>query len=291
MTSRRRLGFSLDLRHPVLGLTRREGWLLEGSEGWGEWSPLPSWSRDETLAAFAAAVEAAGRPFPPPVQEQIDINSMVPRLTPELAADLAVASGCATVKVKVGDADGEARVRAVREAVGGGVRIRLDANGAWDVFAAGAALRRLADLDIELVEDPVATLPEMRELRRTSPTPLAAEMSVRSLEDLQEFRRLEAADALVIKPQRMGGIRASLRAAESVSVPVIVSSALETSVGLAAALAVAAALPHGPFAHGIGTAALLAGDVTSTPLLPENGRLRPRRVLPDLLLSEQPVAG
>jgi len=99
-----------------------------------------------------------------------------------------------------------------------------------------------------------------------------------------EMRRLDAADVLVVKPQRIGGIAAALRAAELAGVPVVVSSALETSVGLSACLAVAAALPASPYAHGIGTATLLAEDVTANPLLPVRGRLVPRRVEPDLLL-------
>jgi O-succinylbenzoate synthase len=105
------------------------------------------------------------------------------------------------------------------------------------------------------------------------------------MEDVVEMRRLGAADVLVIKPQRIGGIGTALRAAELAGIPLVVSSALETSVGLAACLAVAAALPASPYAHGIGTASLLAEDVTAQPLLPVQGRLVPRRVLPDLLLG------
>jgi O-succinylbenzoate synthase len=230
------------------------------------------------------ALEAAGLPFPEPVRGSVEINTMVPRVPPGVAARMAVISGCATVKVKVGDADGEARVRAVREAVGPGVRIRVDANGAWDLDEAERALDRLAGLDIEMVEDPVDGLREMAALRRRCAVPVGAEMAIRCLEDVVEMRRLDAADVLVVKPQRIGGIAAALRAAELAGVPVVVSSALETSVGLSACLAVAAALPASPYAHGIGTATLLAEDVTANPLLPVRGRLVPRRVEPDLLL-------
>jgi len=124
----------------------------------------------------------------------------------------------------------------------------------------------------------------MAVLRRRSAVPVGTEMAIRCLEDVVEMRRLSAADVLVIKPQRIGGIAAALRAAELAGVPVVVSSALETSVGLAACLAVAAALPDSPYAHGIGTATLLAEDVTANPLRPVHGRLAPRRVEPDLLL-------
>jgi O-succinylbenzoate synthase len=215
----------------------------------------------------------------------VEVNAMVPRVPADVAARMAVASGCGTVKVKVGDPGGEARVDAVRAAVGGSVRIRLDANGAWTVEEAQRELIRFATRFIEFVEDPVATLTEMAALRRRSPIPIACEMAVRSVDDIHELRRLDAADVLVLKPQRLGGIRASLHAAELARIPVIVSSALETSVGLATCLAVAAALPEIPYAHGVGTALLLTEDVTADPLIPDQGWLTPRRVSPDQLLT------
>ena len=281
----RQIPFTVALRAPVLGVTTRAGWLIEGDAGWAEWSPLPSWSREENAAAYRGALEAAAQPFPEPVVSLVEVNTMIPRVAPRLAARMAVLSGCATVKVKVGDPDGEARVRAVREAVGPGVRIRVDANGSWTVDEAVGALARLAAWEIELAEDPVSGLRELAVLRRRSPVPVAAEMAIRCMEDVVEMRRLDAADVLVVKPQRIGGIAAALHAAELAGgVPVVVSSALETSVGLAACLAVAAALPGSRYAHGIGTAPLLAEDVTANPLLPVRGRLVPRRVEPDLLL-------
>jgi O-succinylbenzoate synthase len=281
----RRLPFAVELLQPVLGVTSRSGWLIEGEAGWAEWSPLPSWSREESATAYRGALEAADRPYPEPVRDSVTVNTMVPRVAPDVAARLAVDSGCSTIKVKVGDAAGADRVAAVREAVGPGVRIRLDVNGDWDLEEALRALGSLARFDIELVEDPVRGLEEMARLRRRCPVPIAAEMPIRTLADVSEMRRLEAADVLVIKPQRIGGIATSLRAAELAEVPVIVSSALETSVGLSACLAVAAALPLSAHAHGIGTAVLLGGDVTERPLLPLDGAMVPRRVEPDLLLA------
>ena len=283
-----RIPFSVALRHPVLGVTSRSGFLIEGEAGWAEWSPLPSWSREEGETAHRGALETAGNAFPPVIQASVEINTMIPRVAPDIAARMAVAAGCHTIKVKVGDPEGEARVRAVREAVGPAAHIRLDANGSWDLEQAIRALEVLARYDIELVEDPVPTLADLALLRRRTSIPLAAETSIRTMEDVIEMRRLDAADVLVIKPQRIGGIVAALHAAELAAIPVVVSSALETSVGLAACLAVAAALPASPYAHGIGTATLLAEDVASDPLLPVQGRLVPRRVEPDLLLGARP---
>jgi len=283
MTVSTRADVTVRLRVPVGGVEERRVRLLEGPAGWGEWSPLPSWSEAEVAAAQEAAEEAATREFPLARRALVAVNAMVPRVERSLAARLALESGCGTVKVKVGDVEGEARVAAVRAAVGPNVRIRLDANGAWDVDTALAELRRLAVHDVELVEDPVATLEELAALRRRSPIPVAAEMCVRTVAAARRLRELDAADAVVLKPQRMGGVRAALSAAVEAGVPAIASSALETSVGLAAVLALAAALPAQPYAHGCGTALLLASDVTRDPLLPVDGMLRPRRVVPDAL--------
>ncbi|HUQ63492.1 MAG TPA: enolase C-terminal domain-like protein, partial [Acidimicrobiales bacterium] len=215
-------------------------------------------------------------------------NALVPALPPDAAARVAadaVASGFRTVKVKVGSAtDDESRVRAVREAVGPHVRMRLDGNGAWDVESAVAIIGRLAHLDLEFVEQPVQTLDELARLRRRVSVPLAADESVRSLDDAARLAELDAVDALVVKVQCLGGTAAAMEIAEMVGVPVIVSSLYETSIGLAAGLALAAALPELPYACGLGTGNILAGDVVADPLLPVDGMLAVRRPEPDAAL-------
>ena len=264
-----------------MGVRERTGWIVEGAAGWGECSPLPSWSGEERAAAERAASEAAELPFPPPLRKRVLVNAMVPRLAPDAAAALAVASRCSTIKVKVGDGESIDRVAAVRSACGRDARIRLDANGSWDVDTAERELARLRVYGIELAEDPVATLVDLAVLRRRTSIPLAAESCIRTVADATRLYELAAADVIVLKPQRIGGVRAALRAAESARVPAIASSALETSVGLAAVAALAAALPDAPFAHGAGTAMLLESDIAGEPLLPVDGWLRPRRVAPD----------
>jgi o-succinylbenzoate synthase len=281
----RRIAFAVRLRVAVLGVTERNGWLVEGSAGWGESSPLPSWSQAEREAAERAATEAAELDFPKPLRSIVDVNAMVPRIAPDDAARLALESRCATVKVKVGDALGTDRVAAVRSACGPALKIRVDANGAWDIDEALRQLSVLRHYDIELAEDPVAAMDDLARVRRASPMPIAAEMCVRSVEDAASLGRHEAADAVVLKPQRIGGVRAALQAAEAAGLPAIASSALETSVGLSAVLALASALPESPFAHGVGTALLLASDVTSMPLTPIDGALTPRRIVPDMALA------
>ncbi len=212
------------------------------------------------------------------------VNAIVPRIAPDVAAALALASRCGTIKVKVGDEQSIDRVAAVRSACGPRVKIRLDANGAWDVETALRTLSQLATYDIELVEDPVASLEELAALRGRIRMPVAAESCIRTTADARRLRQLEAADAVVIKPQRIGGLREALRAAEESGLPAIASSALETSVGLAVVVALAAALPDAPFAHGAGTALLLESDVVTDPVVPVDGWLTPRRPAVDLHL-------
>lgn len=280
----RRIPFRVPLRVPVGDLTERAGELIEGPAGWGEWSPLPSWSAEERAAAERGAIEAASEPFPAPVRERVEVNAMIPRVPPSEAVRLATATPCKTIKVKVGDARSQDRVAAVRDARPD-ARIRLDANGAWDAVTAGIALATLSVFEIEYCEDPVATLEELAQLRKGSSVLLAAEASVRTIEDAKRVRAMRAADVVVIKPQRIGGIRAALAAADEAGVPCVPSSALETSVGLAAVLAVAAALPELPFAAGVGTATMLAADTVRDPLVPDaDGFLTPRR--PEVIVDD-----
>jgi o-succinylbenzoate synthase len=173
-----------------------------------------------------------------------------------------------------------ARVEAVRDAIGPGGRVRIDANGGWDVDTALRMLRELRAFDLEYVEQPCPTLEELAQVRRRAGVPVAADESIRRAEDPLRVRAAGAADIVVLKVQPLGGVRAALRVAEACGLPVVVSSAVETSVGLAAGVALAAALPELDYACGLGTMRLLAADVTAYPLLPAGGYLpvRPVRV-------------
>jgi len=274
------------LRVPLGGRSFRDATLVEGPLGWGEFSPLPGYPCDPKQCEEAVR-EAVFLAWPAPVRDAVPINGLVPAVAPDQAAALAaeaLAAGMTTVKVKVGggslgdDAD---RVAAVRTALGPSGRIRLDANGAWDVDTAVAAIERLAGFDLELVEQPVADLADLARVRRRVAVPVAADESLRALGDARRLAALDAADAVVVKVQPLGGVRAALKVIEAAGVPAIVSSLYETSVGLAAGVALAAALPDLPFACGLGTALLLAGDVVPDPLVPENGTIAVRRPRPD----------
>ena len=276
----------IPLRVPLGGQSFREATLVEGPSGWGEFSPLPGYPCDVQRCEEAAR-EAAFGDWPAAVRAEVAVNALVPAVDADRAGELtaeAVAAGMTTVKVKVGggslDEDAD-RVAAVRGALGPAGRIRLDANGAWDVDTAVAALDRLARFDLELVEQPVADLADLGKVRRRVAVPVAADESVRTLDDARRLADLAAADAVVVKVQPLGGVRAALSVIEAAGVPAIVSSLYETSIGLAAGVALAAALAELPFACGLGTAPLLAGDVVAEPLIPQGGVLPVRRPVPD----------
>jgi O-succinylbenzoate synthase len=270
-------------------VTEREAVLLRGPAGWGEFAPFLEYGDVESARWLAAAVEAAEVGWPEPRRTTIAVNATVPAV-PAAAVPgvLARFPGCTTAKVKVAQAgqvlrDDVERVAAVREALGPAGRIRVDANAAWSVPEAVAALGALAPFGLEYAEQPCATLAELAELRTRTDVPVAADESVRKADDPAAVDLADAADVVVVKVAPLGGVRPALAAAAAYRLPVVVSSALDTSVGLAAGVALAAALPELPYACGLGTAGLLADDVTSAPLLPVDGTVPVRRVDPDRL--------
>ena len=234
------------------------------------------------------AEEAAAGDWPEPVRDSVPVNVTVPAVGPGRAREVVLAGGCTTAKVKVAEpgqtlGDDEARLEAVRDALGPGGRIRVDANGGWDVDEAVAAIRLLdrAAGGLEYVEQPCASVEELAAVRRAVDVPIAADESIRRAADPYRVRDLEAADVAVLKVQPLGGVRACLRIAEDIGLPVVVSSALETSVGIAAGVALAAALPELPYACGLATVQLLTADVVAAPLLPVDGALPVTRPVVD----------
>ncbi|MGH8937784.1 MAG: o-succinylbenzoate synthase [Actinomycetes bacterium] len=279
------------MRTRFRGIDVREGVLLRGPAGWGEWSPFWDYDTDECVPWLRAAREAADGGWPPPVRTSVPVNVTVPAVGPEKAGAIVLASdGCRTAKVKVaepGQSDGDdvQRVEAVRAALGPDGRVRVDANGAWDVDTA-VRMTRLLDRaagGLEYVEQPCATVEELAAVRRKVDVPVAADESIRRTGDPLRVARMGAADVAVLKVQPLGGVAACLRIAEQVGLPVVVSSALETSVGIAAGVALAASLPELPYACGLATLQLLDGDVTSAPWRVVDGRLPVVRPEPDLV--------
>jgi o-succinylbenzoate synthase len=279
--------WAIPMRTRFRGIDLREGVLLRGAAGWGEWSPFWDYDDAECVPWLAAAREAADVGWPAPVRTSIPVNVTVPAVGPEQAAQTVRASaGCRTAKVKVAEpgqteADDLARVEAVRDALGPAGQVRVDANGGWDVDTAVRMIRLLDRFALEYVEQPCRTVEELAAVRRRVDVPIAADESIRRAEDPLRVARLAAADIAVLKVQPLGGVAACLRIAEQIGLPVVVSSALESSVGIAAGIALAAALPALPYACGLATLQLLTADVTSAPLQVVDGELPVVRPEPD----------
>ncbi|MGY1855238.1 o-succinylbenzoate synthase [Modestobacter sp. SYSU DS0290] len=281
--------YRVPLRNRFRGLDARDGVLVRGPAGWGEFSPFWDYDVAESRRWWASAHEAAVLGWPDPVRGTVPVNVTVPAVGPERAHEIVRASGCRTAKVKVAErgqtiADDLARVEAVRDALGPAGAIRVDANAAWDV---DTAADRLTVLDrrvgLEYAEQPVPTVEELAALRRRVDVRIAADEVVRRALDPRRVPLAEAADVVVLKVQPLGGVRAALEVAEAHGLPCVVSSALESSVGIAAGVALAAALPELPFACGLATVALFTADVASEPLLPVDGALPVTRPVPDRL--------
>jgi O-succinylbenzoate synthase len=264
--------FRLPMTTRFRGVTSREGVVVFGDAGVGEFSPFWDYDAVESAVWLRAALEAADEGPPSGVRDVVPVNCTVPAVdAPAAAAIVRASNRCRTAKVKVAEpgqslADDIARVAAVRDALGPNGRLRVDANGAWSVVQAVEALAELAGYGLEYAEQPVATVEELRDLRMKVDIPLAADESIRRAADPIRVAELDAADVVVLKVQPLGGVRACLALAERVDRPVVVSSALESSVGIAAGVALAAALSDLPYACGLATTAMLARDIVRRPI-------------------------
>jgi O-succinylbenzoate synthase len=280
--------YAIPLRTRFRGITVREGVLVHGPAGWGEFCPFADYSDAESVPWLRAALEASEAGWPSPVRDRVEVNTTVPVVAPEKAHELVRASGCRTAKIKVADprvslADDCARVEAVRDALGPGGAIRVDANMAWDV---DTAVRAITDLDkaaggLEYAEQPCPSIEDLAAVRRRVDVRIAADESIRRAEDPLKVAVAGAADIAVLKVAPLGGVRRALEVAEACGLPCVVSSAVETSVGLAAGLALAGALPDLEFACGLGTISLLDGDVCAESLSPVDGYLTVPRQAPE----------
>lgn len=286
--------YSIPMRTRFRGLDHREGLLLEGPAGWGEFSPFPEYDAAISRPWLDCALEATEQGWPEPIRDRVPVNVTVPACSPEKAVEIvANRNGADTVKVKVAEpgqslAEDQARLEAVRGELGSG-RIRIDANGAWSVEEALSVIPVLdrAAGGLEYVEQPCAEVGDLARVRRGVAVPIAADESIRRAEDPYLVRDLAAADIAVLKVQPLGGVRRCLEIAAEIGLPVVVSSAVESSIGIAAGVALAAALPDLPYACGLATMQLLEGDVTSETLLPVDGAIEVRRPVVDPELAQR----
>nr|WP_255771642.1 o-succinylbenzoate synthase [Pseudarthrobacter sulfonivorans] len=288
---------SLPMRVKFRGIMAREALLLRGPVGWAEFCPFPEYDDAEASRWLAAAVEAGWQGFPPPVRQVIPVNATVPAVSADRVPDVLARFGRVdAVKIKVAERgqtldDDAARVGAVRAALPDAA-IRVDANGGWDVPSAVEALTRLAAVGLEYAEQPVPSIEGLAEVRRRlrdagTPVLIAADESVRKESDPLRVARAGAADLLVVKVAPLGGVRRALDIVAQAGLPAVVSSALDTSVGIRAGLALAASLPELPYACGLGTVSLFTSDITLDPLVADDGAIRLRDAVPDAGLLEQ----
>jgi O-succinylbenzoate synthase len=291
---------SLPMRVKFRGIMERETLLLRGPLGWGEFCPFPEYDDDESSRWLAAALEAGWLGFPSPLRDSIPVNATVPAVAAERVPEVLARFGRVdAVKIKVAErgqelADDVARVHAVREALPDAA-IRVDANGGWDIGQAVEALGKLSAVGLEYAEQPVPTIEGLAEVRRRltaagTPVLIAADESVRKEEDPLRVARAGAADLIVVKVAPLGGVARALDIVEQAGLPAVVSSALDTSVGIRAGLALAAALPSLPYACGLGTVSLFASDITLDPLVADDGAIQLREAVADPGLLEQYVA-
>ncbi|MGI8416782.1 MAG: o-succinylbenzoate synthase [Nakamurella sp.] len=276
--------FALPMVARFRQVTVREGVLLSGPAGWAEFAPFRDYDDTACVPWLLAAIDSACHGWPDPVRDWVEVNTTVPVVPADRAHGMVLASGCRTAKVKVADpgtkpaADAD-RLAAVRDALGPGGRIRIDANAGWTAPEAIDLIPRLAAAagGLEYVEQPCRTVAELAAVRAAIEVPVAADESIRLAGDPLAVARAGAADIGVIKVAPLGGVAAALHIAAQVraesGMQIVVSSAVDTAVGLAAGLAAAGALPELPYACGLGTASLLAEDVVADRPLPVGGRL------------------
>ena len=279
---------TLPMRVKFRGVLEREVLLLEGPAGWAEFSPFLEYHDDEASRWLAAAIEAGWQGFPTAVRSVIPVNATVPAVPAEQVGEvLASFDAVHTVKIKVAEAgqslaDDARRVGAVRHLLPD-AKIRVDANGGWNVPQAITALTMLGVFGLEYAEQPVPTIEGLAAVRRAlgGSVLIAADESVRKATDPLAVARAGAADLIIVKVAPLGGVRRALGIVAEAGLPAVVSSALDSSVGIRAGVALAAALPELPFACGLGTVALMAADVAAEPMVAVDGGIRVRDVAAD----------
>ncbi|WP_369060912.1 o-succinylbenzoate synthase [Kocuria rhizophila] len=294
---------SLPMRVTFRGVTERETVVFRGPAGWGEFGPFPEYGDAEASQWLRAGLEAAWQGFPEPVRDRVPVNATVPAVPAERVADVlgGYAGQVHAVKIKVAErgqglADDVARVAAVRHLLPD-AELRVDANAGWDEDAAVTALSALSEFRLAYAEQPVASVEALVSVRRRLREQgvgmlIAADESVRKAEDPLAVARAGAADLIVVKVAPLGGVRRALDVVAQAGLPAVVSSAIDSSVGIRAGVALAAALPELPYACGLGTLSLMTADVTAEPLRPVDGFLPVRDVAVDeALLAQHAVTG
>jgi o-succinylbenzoate synthase len=259
---------ALPMKTNFRGITVREVALIKGSHGWGEFSPFLEYDDVESAPWLASAIEAATTPKPKLYRTSVAVNGTIPALNDPMDLQRIVESfpGVTTFKVKVGNnlAEDLARVNVIRQ-LQPAAKIRIDVNGLWNVDQAEEFLTSVGE--IEYVEQPCTTVAELRELKSRTSVKIVGDEILRKAIDPFAIDLAGAIDYLMLKVQPLGGIKRAHALAEHHNLPVVVSSALESAVGINYGLTLAASFEELNFDCGLGTGSLLAADVAQIPIV------------------------
>jgi len=277
---------ALPLKSKFRGITVREVALFQGPAGWGEFAPFLEYDDRESSTWLLSAIDAATNPAPMAHRGFIKVNATLPALNnaKEIEELLESFAGCDTVKIKVGENLGEDIVRVARvRALLPKAKLRLDVNGGWNVAEALIALYEIYEEvgQLEYVEQPCATLEELRELKAKLVIDLkiAGDEVIRKAKDPFAINLQDAVDILMLKVAPLGGITRAREIGAHHKLPMVVSSALDSAVGISYGLQLAASLPSLDYACGLATGQLLSADIAELPL--KNGELAVHSVSPD----------
>ena len=276
---------SIPVKANFRGINFREIALFEGPAGWSEFSPFIEYSNKEASTWLKAAIEGATTEPPKPIRDQVEINATLPNVKVSEVKDLLAGfNGCNTIKIKINDfeTDQALLIECLKEVPK--AKFRLDVNGGWaleEAIANVQSYEKAFGSLIEYIEQPCTDFADLNSLRNSTGIKIAVDESIRKYlaGDLTKIK--EVADIAIIKWAPTGGFDAALEVIEKIGLPVVISSALDSSVGISHGLSLAEAVPNLYGACGLGTVCLLEGDVTSNPLMPINGILKNRKVIPD----------
>ena len=276
---------SIPVKNTFRGIKSREIALFEGPAGWSEFSPFLEYDNKQSATWMKAALEAATKPAPTPLRNEVMVNATLPNIKPgEVDKVLSNFDGCTTIKIKINDftIDKELLIESLKHVPN--ARFRLDINGGWTLDEAIVNLKNyegeFAGL-IDYVEQPCIDIADLKVLKNETGIKIAVDESIRKFLGSDLTKLKDVADIAVIKWAPSGGINAALDLIKQISLPVVVSSALDSSVGISHGLALACAIPNLYGACGLATVALLEGDVTSDSLLASKGVIANHKVTPD----------
>ena len=276
---------SIPVKANFRGINFREIALFEGPAGWSEFSPFIEYSNKESSTWLKAAIEGATKEPPKPIRDQVEINATLPNVKVSEVKDLLAGfNGCNTIKIKINDfeTDQALLIECLKEIPK--AKFRLDVNGGWaleEAIANVQSYEKAFGSLIEYIEQPCTDFADLKSLRNSTGIKIAVDESIRKYlaGDLTKIK--EVADIAIIKWAPTGGFDAALEVIEKIGLPVVISSALDSSVGISQGLSLAEAVPNLYGACGLGTVCLFEGDVTSNPLMPINGIIKNRKVIPD----------